>query len=808
MQNRDLINRQSVSERAGAGSPERRPGNDSPHFEGPHGDGRSSPEHGPPSAGALQYVRILWRRKGSILVVAFLGALLGFVFLLPQTPVYRASASVEIQAVNEDFLYARESNPSSSQGNLYPELDLATQAKLLRTKALSSRTKARVAADPSLHIKVPADRMTAWRKALHLPASAPPSEEQMIADTASSVVITAPRNTRIIEISCDSGDPKLAATFANTLATEYIDQTLEARWQSAKHTGEWLGRQLDEMKIKLEHSEEQLQSYAAAMNLVVTGVGTGVGGDKDRSNIAEEKLRQVQTELSVAEAERVARQARFEMAAAGRTDSLGQVLDDGTLRAYELKLADLRRELADLSSTLTPAHYKVQKLQAQIAEMESEQKKSKDRIVERIGGDFREAERREKLLGAKYQAQSALVSNQAGKLVHYGLLQREVDTNRQLYETLLHKVKEAAISAALRASNIRVVDPAQAPQAPYAPDFLRGTAVGLFFGLFGGVGLALLQERTNRSIQVPADASFYLQVPLLGVIPSYVLDRVPTARQIESPPAGLFTGDGTGNQALSQRAKREPRNPVLSDFQGNKSAVAEAFRAVLTSILFTGRRHPAQVLVVSSPNVSEGKTTVACNLAMAYCEAGRTVLLIDCDMRRPRLHEIFEVSNRIGLASMLTEREPLDTRSLLFHVHGTKIAGLSLLPSGMPAGGTANLLHSRRMGEFIELAREQFDVVLLDTPPMLQLADARIVGSLADGLVLVIRAGQSTRDAALAARQQLGEDGVPVVGVVLNDWNPKFSDYYGYEQYGKGYYSSTAAGEEASGKSGQSGNAS
>ena len=722
----------------------------------------------------IQFLRMLWMRRATVLILAALGALIGLLFLLPQPPQYRAEVAVEVQALNEDFLYSRDVNPNSTQSNIFPEVDLATQARLLRTQSLLSRVKARLASDPSLHIEAPPDRLAAWRKVLHLPGERRPTPDEMLTETAASVRVNPTRNTRIISISCDSGDPKLAAAFANKMASESLDQTLENRWQSAQHTGEWLGRQMDEMKIKLERSEQQLQTYAAAMNLVVTS-------DAQKVNVSEEKLRQVQAELSAAEAERVSRQARYEQVVSGRIESLGQVVDDASLRTFEVKLADMRRELADLSSTFTPAHYKVQKLQAQIAEMESEQKKARARIAERIYGEFREAERREKLLAAQYESQSALVSDQAGKLVHYSLLQREVETNRQLYETLLHKVKEAGISAALRASNIRIADPAEIPTSPFAPNLLRGSALGLLLGLCGGVALAFIQERADRSIQIPADAAFYLNVPLLGVVPSWSLDRK----------------RGYERQLIAGAVEK---SPVLSDFTGGSSAVSEGLRAILTSILFTERRTPLQVMVVSSPGISEGKTTVACNLALAYAEAGRSVLLIDCDMRRPRLHDIFDVPNDSGLASLLAVKEPLDTRSIFRAARSTRYPGVSLLTSGIPENGAANLLHSRRLGEFLAIAREQFDVVLLDTPPLLQLADARIVGSYADGLLMVIRAGHTTRDSAVAARQQLAEDGIPVLGVALNDWNPRFPEYYGYDYYSKGYSGKENSGKENSGR--------
>lgn len=714
------------------------------------------------------YLRILRKHKGTVLVFAFLGALAGLIVLLPQPPIYRASAAVEVQALNDDFLYSKDVNPNASLNGMYPEYDMATQVKVLETGRLLDRVMAKLDRDESLRIQAPEDRLAAWRKALHLPASQPPTRAEMIAAVASSLRVTVSRTTRVIEISGDSWDPKLAAAFANAMSTEYIEQTLDTRWETTKHAGEWLTRQLDEMKSKLKQSEDALQNYATSANLVFTG-------DKDKENVAEGKLHQLQTELSSAQADRVARQAKYELVKSGRIESLGLVLDDGTLRSYDVKLADLRRELAELSATLTPEHYKVKRVQAEIAEMEADRKKVRDRIVERISNDFQEAESRESLLAAEYQAQSSFLSGEAAKVTHYGILQREVETNRQLYESLLQKVKEAGISAALRASNIQVIDPAKPPVEPFGPRLRLGSMWGLLAGLIFGFGIVTVREKMNRNLEAPGEAAMYLNVPELGVIPSRSIDRSAIGhRRKKGWPASIVGAAGDSE---------------LIGFQQSQSLMAESFRVILTSILYAGRKRPAQVIVVASPGASEGKTTVLCNLAMAYAETSRSVLIIDCDMRRPRLHDMFGVSNEIGLAELLSETTPLEPRSVFLHSHKTAVPGVTILPSGEPKAGTANLLHSRRLGELIELARQQFDVVLLDTPPMLHIADARIAGVLADGVVLVIRSGQTSRESALAAKRQLAEDGIPIIGTALNDWNPKVAGYYGYEAYSK-YYAS------------------
>ncbi len=711
-------------------------------------------------------VRIGLKRKATICFAAFLGLLACVLYTLPQPPIYRSSASLEVQAPNDDFLYSREVNPTASTGAMFPDYDMATELKILNTRSLLDRVVSKLDSDVNLQINIPEDRFAAWRKALRLPPSQVTPRHAVIEATAASVKASLARGSRVIEIQCDSLDPKLAATFLNTLAQEDIEQSIERHWKSAQHTSEWLGRQLDEIKIKLEKSEDQLQRYASAMNLVFTG-------DKDKTNVADEKLSELQRALSAAQADRIDKQARYELASTGKNDSIAQVLDDPSQRSNELKLADLHRQLAEVTQTLGPAHPTVRKIQAQIAQTEADQKIARQKIQERIYNDFREAERREKLLSADYQAQAAVMADQAGKITHYSILRREVDSNRQLYESLLQKVKESGVSAALRASNIQVIDEAQAPSSPSGPNLGTASMLGLLLGLLGGIGFVSVSEKLSRRIEAPGDAVLHLNVPELGVIPSYSIGK--------AGPTGVtlpLESEASPAVALLPVARRR-----------SQTLTAEAFRALLTSILHAGRRHRSNVLIVCSAGAGEGKTTVISNLALAFAETNRTVLLIDGDTRKPKLHRIFDVANESGLLELLAEQEPLDARIVSRCCRTTRFPRISLLPSGMEGDGAQALLHSPRLGQLLGEARQQFDVVLIDSPPMGHVADARIIGSLVDGVVLVVRAGRTSRQSVVSAKQRLVEDGIPVLGAVVNDWNPKTAGYYGYESY-KDYYSS------------------
>jgi uncharacterized protein involved in exopolysaccharide biosynthesis len=313
------------------------------------------------SPGLLEYWQILRRRKGTLLLITFLCALAGLLVSLPQTPIYQARVSLEIQNMNENFLNMRDVNPTSSENFSYQESYLQTQVKILQSDTLIARVVDKLGLEKRPEFLYKPTRPSAWRKALGVPPPEPlPPVELARLVAKANLKVRSSAQTRLVEILFDSPDSKLAADFANTLANEFIEQNLEVRWNATKRTGEWLGRQLDDMKIKLEKSEDQLQAYGRVSGLLFTS---------EKDSVGEEKLKQVQQELSKAQADRAAKQSQYEIASSSPAESLPEVLDNGPMKEYQVKLAELRRQLAELSATLTPAHYRVKRVEAQVAEV-------------------------------------------------------------------------------------------------------------------------------------------------------------------------------------------------------------------------------------------------------------------------------------------------------------------------------------------------------------------------------------------------------------------------------------------------------
>ena len=715
-------------------------------------------------AGLLEYWQMIRRHKGAVIVATLLGGVGGFLMTLSEARVYQAQTSLEIQGLNEEFLNMKSVNPVSSAAGAFLDTDIQTQVKLLQSGSLLSRVHQKLDARPHPDDLQPPDRLGVWRKALNID---PPTSDELwaraLGTAAGGVRVRNSGTTRIVDVSCESTSGEVAADFCNTLAQEYIDQNLEARWKSTEYTGQWLTKQLQDLKINLEKQEEELQAYARATGLMFTD---------EKNNVQQTTLVDLQKELSTAQADRIVKQSTYEMTSSSPAGAIPDVLNDAALKGSQDTLEGLQAKLAQLNVTFTPSHVEVRRVQAQISAIETSLERARANVLTRVRKEFEAAQRRESLLASAYADQARLLSGEAEETAHYNLLKRDVDATRLLYETLLQRLKEASIATALRANNIRVVDPADTPSAPYKPYVQREVTVGLFFGLALGIGFAVFRERSDRTLQDPGDAAHYLGLPELGVVPVGNLLEATTRRSsARSPTVALDSG------------------VEMISFRQKTSLLAESFRTTLTSILYSRRNGGRpRVLVLTSASPKEGKTTVVSNLGIALAEINHSVLLIDGDMRKPRLHSVFGSSNDLGLSDLLLQKAPLDALALDAACSPSDIPNLTLLCAGGSRSSASTLLHSGRLEEVLKLARARYDTVIIDTPPMVNIADARVFARFADALIFVVRSGSTTRDAALLAKSRFLEDGIPILGTILNAWNPKTPGYGYYHSYYAGYY--------------------
>ncbi|HEX4169667.1 MAG TPA: polysaccharide biosynthesis tyrosine autokinase [Bryobacteraceae bacterium] len=707
----------------------------------------------------LEYVLTLYRHKGLLLAFALVGLVVTLGISLPQKPIYRAQVAVEIQDPSENFLNKGFDNSSSPNNGDQAEAYFQTQIRLLRSESLLQR----VAAKLNLRDQAKTRKPSIWRAWLGLPQKPLLSEtDRLIKQLGANLTVRVSGLTRVVEVLYESPDPALAADVANTVVTEFIEQSQEVRWRSAQRAGEWLTRQLAEMKVKLEKSDAQLQGMARDSGLAI---------DSGKDSIEDAKLRTLEDELSKAQAESLSRQSKLELAGEVSAESLPEILDDPTIRDYSIKLTDLRRQLAELSSSLTPAHYRVQQVEQQIVEMRGALDRARTNLLSRIRNDYEDSQRHVNLLQAACTEQLKLVAKASHKAVEYNMMKHEVDTSRQLYEILLQRVKEAGVASAMRASNVLIVDPARRPVLPFKPNLPFNAAIGFAGGIFIGIGFVFFREQANGSVREPGELSVELNLPDLGTIPDI---RQPF--RVRNLPRASSGGPEQGLTRLRHNEAIE-----LRPRDRKSSLLAESFRATLPSILF-GQPNTMRprVIVITSPNPGEGKTTVAVNLAVAIAEITDRVLVVDGDLRKHRLNNLFGVQNEFGLADLLSLKEQLTAAKIEAAVQGTGLPGLFVLTSGSEQDELSSLFYSRRLPELLALLRKEFDTIIIDSPPLLQIPDGRLLGRFADGMILVLRAGMTARESAILARQRLADDGSPVLGTILNSWEPAKVHRYTY----------------------------
>jgi polysaccharide biosynthesis transport protein len=740
--------------------------------------GANARQESPPSL-LMEYYHLLARRRGLLVMFTICGALLGFGSTMAVLPVFRARTSLDIQNINADFMNMRDIKATAGGENTSSEAYVQTQIKLLQSDTLRNRTVERMRKSGYVLPLLREDMLSQWKRSLGLHGGEPLSKKELLAYAAKSVTVKPLGVTRLVEVTCDSWDTRFSAAFCNTLTQEFADQDREVRWNEAQHTSEWLSRQLKDVRESLKLSEKRLETS--------TGNAAPLSRQGGES-VADEKLRELQAELMRAAADRVAKQAQYQISTSAAAEQLPAVLDSGQFRESQARLDDLRRQVAALVPPLTEENPKVQHLRAQIREVQASLSTQKVDLVQRMRNEFEQAKHREALLFTAYSVQEAIVSREQGKEAQVSMLRHEVESSQQLYSTLLQRVKEAGFASAMQASTIRVVDAAVAPEIPIAPRRGMSSAVGLLLGMLVGVICAFMKERTQTVLRGPGEVPRYLMLRELGVIPS-------AKRTLQDGPGKMLPARFAAMFARakeSQRAGNKSQKGVLDMvvWQDHVSLVAEAFRSTTYSVLLAGRdTDKGKTYVVSSPNSGEGKTTVTCNLGLALAQANQRVLLIDGDLRKPRLHTAMSLSNEIGMRNLLRGDVDLDLVPVSAFSQPTKMPNLRVITSGTGTEEPSGLLHSPRCRALLQRLAQEFDIILIDSPPMLHLADARIFGGLSDGAILVFRSRVTDRETATNARDLFLNDHVRVIGTILNDFDPQkegkaqyYGSYYAYRR--------------------------
>ncbi|MFT4112061.1 GumC family protein [Silvibacterium sp.] len=716
----------------------------------------------------MDYYRTLSRHRVLILGLAFLGLAGSLIFHLTTLPLYRARTSVEIQNLNGDFMNIRSVDPTEAVTT--GETNIQTQMKLLESESLLARVNQRLSAEAHPPFLAQNDMLSKLRRLLRIDNGSQVSFDALLDQTAGSVRVKQLSATRIIEITCDSWDPKFAAHFCDTLVNEFQNEDLESRGSQAKRTSDWLMRQASDIRQKAEDAQQRL--------VAATG-GNGLVLSQETDTVGEDRLRQMQAELVKAQADRMEKEAQVSVIRSTSIQDLPGGLDSPAFAAAKARVADLEAKVAALVPPLTEANPKVIHLRAEIKEAQEDVQRERQASIQHLQSEYAAARHHEDLLARAYREQESNVSSDLQKGSQVNLLRREVDSEQQLYQTLLQKAKEAGFASALQASTIRVVDDARPPRFAFYPRRISSGTTCFILGALLGIAIAFFRDRNTTVVREPGEIKKFLHMEELGVIPSPTKEKLYLPRQHGGP---IFDLHDDFSSAALQTARWK------DDF----SLVAEAYRNVTLSILLAGRNKQARIYVVSSPSAGEGKTTVTSNIAVALSKSKMKVVVIDADLRKPSLHRAFCVSNTFGLRNILRGEVDIDRFNVAEVCKPTSFPTMWVIPSGEGKEQAAELLHSPRFGDLLARLSRAFDVILVDTPPILHMADARIVARHAHGAILIVRSGVTTREQALHARDVLDRDRVPVMGTILNDFNPAkagqpgyYKSYYAYEKQSK-----------------------
>ncbi len=705
----------------------------------------------------LDYIIIL--RKHQWLILTFLLTVVTVVTIasFKMKPVYQAAARVEVDKEAQNMVPFQDSNSYSEYEDT--ETYIETQVKILQSETLGLMTiksmdLARFPEFGGSSNPAVASRMMA--------GSRPP----ILGAFLGRLTVKRVPNSRLIEVQFEAEDPQLAAQVVNAHLQNYVEENFRSKYDATMQASNWLSAELEELRIKVEKSEDARIAYERENQIWQID---------EKQDITTQKLADLSKAVTDAQTDLAEKEALYRMAVAGNVDALPAARNNEVISTLLKRKSDLDEQYAEASDQYGPNFPKVLRIQTQQKENDANLASARKTLVESVQEDFNTSKSRVELLQENLDKQKAEANDLAEKLVQYHILQHDAESNKQLYDGLLQKLKEATITVGLRSNNIRTVDPALAPSGPSRPQKARNILLAFLAGLVGGVGLALFREYLDNTVKSPDDVETLTGLPSLAVVPA-----LPGMR----PPHGGFS---RGKNLPAQGGVAGPRVELLSYIQP-KSQISEAFRALRTSLLLSQADHPPQVILVTSALPREGKTTAAVNLAVTLAQLGDRTLLMDSDLRKPGVRRALNLTTgkEIGLSSYLAGVSTLDEVSV---PHPT-IENLVALTTGPVPPSPADLLSSHRMREAITELRHRFKFIVIDSPPVMAATDAVLLSALTDGVLLVVRSGETPKEAFTRTRDLLAAVKCRLLGVVLNAVDSSAPDYYysyRYYPYAYGY---------------------
>jgi len=706
-----------------------------------------------------EYLRVLIKRKW--LVASCVVIIFGVVALatMRSTRIYDAFGSIAINKTDPAIQSLKDPG-AGSYVDYYDPTDLDTEVRILKSDLLALQVIKQLNLDKNPEVgggeETPSNSLSLTTDALQ-----PDSEKTtaLLAGFKGGLRVTLVPNTRIIEIHYRSADKNLAASVVNTLISTYIEQNFKTRFESTMQASDWLSKQLVDLEMKVQTSQEKLVQYQKEHEIL---------GIDEKQNITTSKLDELNKELTAAESDRMEKESVYRLVQSGDPDTAAAAAvtagtgtsTSGLMEKMREQQADLKIQIAQLSTQFGNSYPKVVQLNTQLKEVDAQLQIEMTKVVSRVRSGYLASLQHESMLRQAMDIQKQQANKLNENAIQYSLLKRDVESYRTLYEGLMEKLKEAGVTAGLRSNNIRSVDKARVPTAPSEPNVPRNLTFALALGFTTGIGLAFLLEGIDNTVRTPEQAQVISGLPSLGMIP------LGSKNGIEAAARRLTVA--TSREAVELVTQSRPQ-----------SQMAEAYRALRTSLLLTSLGGPPKVILVTSALPQEGKTTTSINTAIVLAQKGTRVLLIDADLRRPSIHKTLGMGPKTGLSNVLTGNATLQQAV----VRSPLLPTLFILTAGTPPPNPAELLASSNMRDILAELREEYDHIIVDTPPTLSVTDAVVMSTRADAVVLVIRSGQTTKQALRRSRELLLQVNARVAGVLLNAVDLTSPDYYYYYEY-------------------------
>jgi len=738
----------------------------------------------------LEYWRIVLKRKW--VLVTFASVLVVFVAVLSftATPLYRATATILIDEPSASLVNIQDVlNAGGYYQTDYLGTYFNTQLKLLTSRSLAERVAKKLDLGSRPEFRTARSSRTnpiqavkgflslRWVLPRRKPAETPPAAGSPPATSYAFAVLDgldiAPvPETRIVQVSYTSSQPVLAADIVNTLVEEFVHYSVETRYEATKQTSEFLSETISQLREDLKRKEEDLQKYGEEKKLLFLN---------DKESTVVNKFSDVNAAFTEAQIDRFKKEALYRELKDLNINALPESVTNPVIQALKASYSQAQSDYEEKGKFYRPDYPEMVKLKARL---ESSKNALQGEIRKAVGAaeaDYRAALNREKSLQTLLDSQRTDVVRMNNNAILYRSLQIEVDNMRSLLSTLVSKQNEIQVSSqlgGLRTSNNKIVDRALVPGGPFTPNTRRNLMMALFLGLFGGLGMIFLVESLDNTVKGPEDVEKLTGLPSLGIIPYLSADglkRKPST--YGARPYSYGTEGEAPGESLPDISEIELINYLFPKF-----SIAEDYRTVRTSILFSHADSSPKTVCFTSSMPQEGKTATVSNMAISFAQLEGKVLLIDADLRKPRLHKVFQTRNLVGLSGFLTGKLAVDEAILK-----TSIENIWIIPSGPHPPNPAELLNSKRMRDLLARAKDRFDTVLIDTPPVLAVIDPVIVSSLADCTVLIVQAGKTTRRALGKAVEEIRKAKAEIVGVVFNEVKlgrqALGTPYYHYYQY-------------------------